>query len=192
MLNRLIFHYASFIQFSYFHDSQLIAEALVAVVPVDAAPSSDHGMPFFRCFPSQIASVPPTRCVKMLRTGAWRGGGALLGKGTRGRRRTRSTAAVPATRFSTQRAILANTRLINASWQVNNAHFIPLSLLPSLTHSTKKTSLLGLVCPLSFVFLGFLTEDNTHSLSNHSSFDRSVLELTWHIIIRIKMTNPNM
>lgn len=71
----------------------------------------------------QIQSAPSRGRRRMVRPGVWGSGCSLQRKERRERRRTRSprcTAATAAGRCSSHWAISPNTRLINASWQVNN------------------------------------------------------------------------
>lgn len=97
-------------------------QAEEAVIPHSVGHPSDYVV---LSFPVawQIQSAPSRGRRRMVRPGIWRRGCYLLRKERRERRRTRSlrcTAATAAGRCSSHWAISPNTRLINASWQVNN------------------------------------------------------------------------
>lgn len=84
----------------------------------------------------QTQRAPSRGQRKMVRLADWGRGCSLQRKERRERRRTRSrhcTAATAAGRCSSRWAILPNTRLINASWQVNNVQ--PTKPPPPLCHS---------------------------------------------------------
>lgn len=93
-----------------------------AVVPRCVGHPSDYVVLSFPVA-RQIQSAPSRGRRRMVRPGVWGRGCSLQRKERRERRRTRSlrcTAATAAGRCSSRWAISPNTRLINASWQVNN------------------------------------------------------------------------
>lgn len=93
-----------------------------AVVPHCAGHPSDYVVLSFPVA-RQIQSAPSRGRRRMVRPGVWGRGCSLQRKERRETRTTRSprcTAATAAGRCSSRWAISPNTRLINASWQVNN------------------------------------------------------------------------
>lgn len=93
-----------------------------AVVPHSVGHPSDYVALSYPVAP-QIQSAPSRGWRRMVRPGIWGRRCSLQRKERRERRRTRSlrcTAATAAGRCSSRWAISPNTRLINASWQVNN------------------------------------------------------------------------
>lgn len=92
------------------------------VVPHHAGHPSDYVVLSFPVA-LQIQSAPSRGWRRMVRPGIWGRDCSLQRKERREKRRTRSlrcTAATAAGRCSSRWAISPNTRLINASWQVNN------------------------------------------------------------------------